>query len=491
MNKVLFVSGIGGDTRRYRCLHHQEQLALKGVGTALREDDDPQMLSDVFECDLVVLHRVPFSPLTELLIALARAQGKPVVFESDDLVFDPNMEVYIGFLDTLAPGKAHRFRADLARLNETFRHSDCVLTSTEFLAEEARKRGKLAFVHRNAPSAEMFRLSEQAWDERQQRLHQEDQEGQEDQEVPSRPVVLGYFSGTNSHNRDFATIAGPLTEIMATYPQVCLHIGGYLDLGPAFEAFQLRIRRTPYMNWRELPWIIAQTDINLAPLEMDNPFCQAKSEIKFVEAALVGVPTVASRVGAFEHAITQGRDGLLVASPDEWSEALRVLIDHSDRRRALGEAARRTVYARYTPEQRADELWATLDVIHQQFSDSPVSTNELSSVFLSGVIRYASEAQRHLRNREEQIDSLRQAVRRYEEQLVLAERQLSNLESRLNHLKAEIADRDRYIVQLEQHIVQLEQHIEAIMQGRVMRLMTGFQRRWRQITRKEIETNAF
>ena len=43
------------------------------------------------------------------------------------------------------------------------------------------------------------------------------------------------------------------------------------------------------MNWRELPWIIAQTDINLAPLEMDNPFCQAKSEIKFVEAALVGV----------------------------------------------------------------------------------------------------------------------------------------------------------------------------------------------------------
>ncbi|HDD25425.1 MAG TPA: hypothetical protein ENF52_08315, partial [Chloroflexi bacterium] len=85
MNKVLFVSGIGGDTRRYRCLHHQEQLALKGVGTALREDDDPQMLSDVFECDLVVLHRVPFSPLTELLIALARAQGKPVVFESDDL----------------------------------------------------------------------------------------------------------------------------------------------------------------------------------------------------------------------------------------------------------------------------------------------------------------------------------------------------------------------------------------------------------------------
>ena len=39
--RVLFISGIGGDTRRYRCFHHQEQLGLRGVETAFREDDDP------------------------------------------------------------------------------------------------------------------------------------------------------------------------------------------------------------------------------------------------------------------------------------------------------------------------------------------------------------------------------------------------------------------------------------------------------------------
>ena len=67
------------------------------------------------------------------------------------------------------------------------------------------------------------------------------------------------------------------------------------------------------MAWQGLPNIVAQIDINLAPLELDNPFCQAKSEIKFTEAALVGVPTVASPTQAFVYAMRDGEDGLLAA----------------------------------------------------------------------------------------------------------------------------------------------------------------------------------
>jgi hypothetical protein len=36
-------------------------------------------------------------------------------------------------------------------------------------------------------------------------------------------------------------------------------------------------------------------DLILAPLEFGNPFGEAKSELKFFEAALVGVPTIARR----------------------------------------------------------------------------------------------------------------------------------------------------------------------------------------------------
>ncbi|HEY76457.1 MAG TPA: glycosyltransferase family 4 protein [Thermoflexia bacterium] len=448
--KVLFISGIGGDTRRYRCIHQQEQLALKGVPTSLREDDDPQLLTDVFDYDVFILHRVPFSPLVGLIIELAHAQGKPVIFDTDDLVFDPELYAHIGLVDTLPPEVARRFRADLARLEETFQHCDCVLTTTEFLAEEARRRGKPAYVNRNAPNAEMFRISEQAWAERQRRLEESN---------AARPVVIGYFSGTASHNRDFQTITEPLVWVMSTYPWVWLHIGGYLELSPAFEPLRSRIRRTPYMTWRELPHVIAQADINLVPLETDNPFCQAKSEIKFVEAALVGVPTVASRAEAYEYAIAHGRNGLLVNSPDEWREALQMLLDHPQRRREMGEAARRTVYARYTPERRAEELWATLSDIRQQYGGPPANKNELWHIFIAGVERYASEIQQQIREQEEQIKGLRQAMRSYEAGLMRA----------------------------EQRIADLEQTIEAIMQGRVMRLLTSLQRLWRRAAGRNIQ----
>ena len=450
MNSVLFISGIDGDTRRYRCVHQQEQLALKGAATALCEDDDPQLLADVFEYDLIVLHRVPFSPLIDLVIQLAHTQGKPVVFETDDLIFVPELEAHIGFVDTLAPEAARRFRSDLARLEETFQRCDCVLTATEFLAQEARRRGKPVYVARNAPSAEMFQLSEQAWAQRQQRVSQEAQRS---------TVVLAYFSGTGSHNRDFQTIAGPLVWVLSTYPQTWLHIGGQLDLGPAFEPFWDRIRRTPYVTWRELPQIIAQTDINLAPLEPDNPFCQAKSEIKFVEAALVGVPTVASRVEAYEQAIIHGQDGFLAVTPDDWRSALQTLLDHPDERRNIGEAARHSVYTRYTPEQRAEQLWDILNDVWQQFNVPHAGEDALRQVLVTGLRRYAHEMQRHARQQEAQIENLRQALRQYESQMIAA----------------------------EQRKVYLEKKLEAIMQGRVMRLMTGIQRYWRQISGKERE----
>ena len=447
VNKVLFVSGIDGDTRRYRCMHQQEQLALKGVATTLREDDDPQLLKDVFEYDLFILHRVPFSPLIDLVIELAHVQGKPVVFETDDLIFVPELEAHIGFLDTLAPEAACRFRSDLMRLEETFQRCDCILTTTEFLAQEARRRGKPVYVSRNAPSTEMFRLSEQAWVEKQQRVKEED---------TASPVIIAYFSGTGSHNRDFQTIAEPLAEILAAYPQVWLHIGGQLNLGPAFDPFWGRIRRAPYITWRELPYIIAQADINLAPLEQENPFCQAKSEIKFVEAALVGVPTVASRVEAYEHAITHGNDGWLATTADEWRDALQTLLDHPDRRHDMGENARRSIYARYTPERRAEELWSILNAISRQFSVPAAGDDELRHVLVAGLGQYANAMQCQARQQEEQIKSLRQALRYFEDQLM---------------------ERSAY----------LEGKIEAIMQGRVMRLMSAIQRYWRKISGKESE----
>ena len=356
--RVLFISGTEGDTRRYRCFHQQEQLALNGVGSAYREADDFHILSDVLDYDLFILHRVPYSELVGDALDLIEGLGKIAIFDTDDLVFDPSFLRYQRIMDTMPPELRPLYRMQVEGLARTFRRCPYVLTATEFLAEAARQRGKRAFVNRNSLSQEMLAISEEAHRERQRRLKM--WEGED-------CLVVGYFSGTGSHNRDFLVVTDPLIHILETYDHIELHICGLLDLSKKFTPFAQRIKRTPYLPWRELPFAIAAVDINLAPLEPDNPFCLAKSALKYFEAGAVGVPTVASRMEPFERAIVHGSNGLLAGSEEEWIEALVLLIEDGEKRRAMGEAARQDVYQNYLPEHRGHHLVSVLEAIRRDW----------------------------------------------------------------------------------------------------------------------------
>jgi glycosyltransferase involved in cell wall biosynthesis len=457
--RTLFVSGIDGDTRRYRCFHQQEQLAMQGIDTGFRESDDPQLLVDVLDYDVFILHRVPHSRLIGTVIDVARLRGKPVVCETDDLVFAPELYDRIGFVDTLSPEDARQFHDDLRLHAETFQRCDCVLTTTDFLAREARDRGKPAYVNRNAPSQEMIRISELALASRRQN---EEEGGQE-----VHPLVVGYFSGTGSHNRDFRVITEPLIWMLETYPQTWLHISGNLELASAFAPYGDRIRRAPYVDWRELPYLIARVDVNLAPLEQDNPFCRAKSENKFVEAALVGVPTIASPVEALEFAITDAEDGLLARTPEEWQDALGALIDSPSRRREMGEAARRTAHARYKPEARGSGLVETLQRIVDRHGGPLPPSEHILQEWGMCMADYSRGMYQDALTWEARVESLRQALAHYEDQLIQTVREKERLRGIIEHQRLVIERR--------------EELIEAIMQGRVMRLMTSTQRWLRSI----------
>ena len=115
-------------------------------------------------------------------------------------------------------------------------------------------------------------------------------------------------------------------------------------------------------------------DINLAPLERGNPYCRAKSELKYIEAGILGVPTIASRIDAFEYAIRDGENGLLAGNTEEWTAALEQLITDADLRREMGERARADIYARYTPKARGQELMDILRTIRGEPAgvDAPI-----------------------------------------------------------------------------------------------------------------------
>ncbi|KAI9024713.1 hypothetical protein DFJ74DRAFT_665870, partial [Hyaloraphidium curvatum] len=104
-----------------------------------------------------------------------------------------------------------------------------------------------------------------------------------------------------------------------------------------------------------LPSELCRFDVNLAPLQPDNPFTAAKSELKFFDAALVRVPTVASPVGPFRAAIADGRTGFLAGTgrADGWYARIEALLGDAGLRRKMGRRARGAVLWRYSPERRA------------------------------------------------------------------------------------------------------------------------------------------
>jgi len=399
LSNVLFISGIGGDTRRYRCLHHQEQLALHGIHSTLREADDPQLYVDITTHDLVILHRVAYSERIADLVELTRARGLPLIFETDDLIFEPELYRQIGFVDTLSPEAAERFRTDLYGQARAFALCDAVLTTTEFLAEAATRHGKRAFVQRNACSAEMLHTANLAYQTRQQFVAQD-----------GKPIILGYFSGTGSHNRDFASITPALLTVLERYPNVWLHVSGQLELEARFLAYRDRIRRAPFVPWQELPQLLSQIDINLAPLELDNPFCQSKSEIKYTEAALVGVPTIASPIQAFRYAIKPGETGLLAADHDAWVAALTQLIESAAERQRLGNAARKQVYAEYNPQARSEQLIATLAEIRQSTPGEVANLAHFSTLLATAMKRELDQLQAANQLQTRQLEQLRQTI---------------------------------------------------------------------------------
>jgi glycosyltransferase involved in cell wall biosynthesis len=347
--KALIFSGVRGDTRRYRALHLFQQLTLLGIPAHLTHLVDPQLPQMMEQADLIVVHRAAADRSLEKSLQAARNRGALLLADTDDLIFDPDAFQFIHNPEFRDPVRTQLYREEMLRHRRTLQLCQAALVSTEYLAGQVEKLGIPARLHRNAASLELWELGCKP----------------EDKPAPTaNRFVLGYASGSPTHNRDFALIQGPLQEFLSKHPQAELRLIGFLDLDNSWAPFAGRIRRDPLRPWRELPAWLADLDLNLAPLEGDNPFSLSKSEIKWLEAALVSVPTLASRTPAFESAIHPGENGWLATSQSEWAEALEQSLEVGLRSR-LADQAYQDAWYEYRAEVRASQLLQTLQELSQ------------------------------------------------------------------------------------------------------------------------------
>lgn len=372
---VLILRAMNGVPWRFRCFHAFEQLQLAGVNCAICQLDGRWARLGIERYSVVIFHRVPYDKYVDRLLREIHHRGAIAIFDIDDLVFDPSVIRWIVNPDLQNPVRAALYRDELKRCRTTLALCDAVTASTRYLSEQASSFGKPAWVHRNAFSMEMLSLFGRA--------HSQQQHG-----VGS--VVIGYASGTPTHDRDFQQAKPALQQILCKYPQTELWILGYPDPGSDWGACSDRIRYIPFVPWHQVPKILAQFDINIAPLEINNPFCQAKSEVKYIEAGLVKIPTVASKTAAFGFAIRSGDNGFLATTHEDWVMFLERLVDNAALRREMGERAYTDILERYHPVVRGRELISTLDQISEHVRGRPFwlkkATDTLDARQLAGIV---------------------------------------------------------------------------------------------------------
>lgn len=338
---ILFITGGVGDSARYRTHHQAEELNLHGFKCSITVQDNPLLprYSDKFQ--IFIFHRVFFTPSVKKLIERIKTEGEEIIFETDDLVYDPKYLKHMDYFKQINVLEKKLYENGVG--GEILRdpYVKVCTTTTSFLAEKLREYNKKVFISTNKLSLADLEVAENIWKNKVPRNDSK--------------IRIGYLSGTISHNKDFETIANALVAILEKYPQANLFLAGPLEIGPEFDKFKHRIERINFVSRDKHFENISKLDINLAPLEIGNPYCEAKSELKFFEAGILEVPTVAVANQTFREAIEDGIDGFLAATPEEWKEKLEKLISDEDLRNSMGEKAREKVLENYTNKNSHNE----------------------------------------------------------------------------------------------------------------------------------------
>lgn len=356
---ILFVSG-EPDTpgHYYRVRNYMDAARENGWRTdCIRTDELVDRMAEVAGFDHMVIWRAPWNPPLAKVVGMMRDLGKTVIFDCDDLMTEPRLarpQFIDGIRSHLVPEEM--IRDHFEGIRKTMLAADLCFAPTDQLAFHMRWSGKTTFVNPNGfnqATHDLSRISAREWKAKR-----------------DERIRIGYAGGSRTHQKDLGQAMGAIVRILREYPECRLvlfrtpdgktpliDVGEYPELGSLHSQIEWR----PLQPLANLPAEMARFDINLAPLEAGNPFCEAKSELKFFEAALVNCTTVASPTGPYRKAIRHGETGFLAASGDDWYACLKTLVLDPDLRQRIGRNAYQSALAYFGPRRRALAFGCVLD----------------------------------------------------------------------------------------------------------------------------------
>mgnify|MGYP004706541429 FL=1 len=289
-------------------------------------------------CTQVIFYRVPgFDDVMKLVKEAHRLRLQPR-WEVDDLVFDAEEYLQNGNISSLPKSEQDLLMSGVVLFKRCMLACGQGIASTRALAQAMRDAGlKHVDIVENVLDRETLEIAASlpprgdAVDDR---------------------VWVSYGSGTNTHDEDFRQAEAGLIAALDEEPRLCLRVIGQLKLSKDFDRFGDRIERLTELSYRDYLAALAQTDIAIAPLE-PTLFNDCKSNIKFLEAAVVRVAALCSPRDAFLAVMRHEENGLLAVTSDEWKSGFLKLARDKALRNRLAARAWQDVIERYAPESMA------------------------------------------------------------------------------------------------------------------------------------------
>ena len=325
---VLYVSACSGADRWcYRCDEIAEQLQHAGFPFYKLTANDPTVLFSVPHLlerhNLIIFHRVPVDQLLSDVLRAIRDRGVLTVLDYEETTQT---------LDSRARADLGLFDFFLCRVREQERM--------------IRGWGLECFTLPVSYTQELWNLSQISYRRRRPK-----KDG----------VLMGLVARDEAMLEDFSGIAEPVLSVLDRCPGARLLVIGPEECARRSKSLGSRVEFRPVTNWRKLPLLRADVDINLVPpaSPTQDP---SWAEREFLQASLLQIPTVLSPPDAEELGLKPGETAYVAATPKQWPEVLESAITNVESRLKIGKQAFGDVERRYSPVARAQQL---KEVLHE------------------------------------------------------------------------------------------------------------------------------
>lgn len=265
------------------------------------------------DCDLIWVYAELFPWLPAAFETLALRTGKPIIYDLDDAFFVPYED------KPLLDGK----------LEPLLRAAAACTCGNDYLRDYASRFCERSLVVPTVVDTKLYQPVRKAAGE---------------------PPAIGWIGSPSTWVN-----VRPLLPLLR---QLCAERGMRIRVvGAGAAAEQDSFPGLDLVDWSEATEVVEvqRMDIGIMPL-LDRPFERGKSGYKLVQYMACGLPVVASPVGVNAEVVTQGVNGFLASSPEEWREALIRLLDDPGLRQEMGRAGRQRAEQSYSLASQAPRV---------------------------------------------------------------------------------------------------------------------------------------